>query len=659
MVDEAMKMNLNFKAKAEGDRVINRREKELDRMRSGRILADHYPSLTPNIKKSLPIGKTMEETEDIFRNVWVDNYTKNVNNLCKAVAIKNKLDDVKRSMFAKDLAIAGLAVPFNESLGGEMVITYVRPEDFFFDTGAKNFDLTDAEFQGHTDYAMPTDLYEQFDISEEDKHRIEKYTKDLPIQTTGLQPTPFVYSNLPGRVPIVYVEWKDCDKKKCGYVIDQFGYEYFTRVYPNDYKPKNSDRIYYEKDLITPKSIERREFMRGKLYKIIEQECLRFCRFTPSEVFMGGNSANAKDKAGDIVYDYGVVPHQEIYILDPTTTEFSYRPICWDYQDGWISSPIDDIIDPQRLVNRYRAMAESKANKDTSGIVIDLWSLMGTNTDEAELQRKVERGETITVNSKGMGVPNAMGEYGANLHAGAQAMTELANGQVGIAAQRLGIISVPGKESKKALMGAEADEQSLHGLYLSRMVQLFKQEYQCISNKGRRIYADSPRRLAIMVGDKGSEDIRITKDMLLEDFRIDIQRADDDKMSKQQATLALTQYLQMKLITEDDLADNAGRVTMDEIPEVLRNARVRIKTAQKAQQEAQQQQQQHDNMLAQANMERMELQKKQDRGIELSEAEKDRANKLDAIILRAKMAMEKDTNKHHLKIQEMTHERKE
>lgn len=652
MINEASKMSLNFKARSEGDRVINRREKELAKMKAGRVLADRYPALTSTIKKSMPIGKDMEETEEIFRNVWTDKYEKTVNNLTKFISDKNKLNTILLNMAAENLAVSGMSVFKNECIGGEMVIRVIDSENFFFDSGCQYYDLTDAEYMGHTDYCMPTDLYERYNLSQETKIKIEKYTRELPVAAPTIMPVPYSYSYLPGRIPVIYVEWRDSDKYNYGYVIDNFGYEMFTRVYPNNYKPKSNERVYFEKDLIEPRSEVRKRIMEGKIKKTIDVETLRYCRFTPSEIYTGG-------EGHDIVYEYGVCPYQETYALDPTTVEFSYRAVCWGYHDGYISSPIDDIIDPQRLMNRANSIAESRMNRDTSGVLIDAWATMGTNMSEEELQRKAERGDTIIVNSKGMGIPNAAGEYGAKLAQSAQMLYTIANEQAAKIQARIGVLNVPGKESKKALMGAEAEEQSLHGLYLDRLVHLMQQEYQCISNKGRRIYAESPRRLSIMVGDKGAEEIRITKDMLLEDFRMFIQRADDEKQSKNAANLALTQLLQMNIITKNDFSDNYGRVTLEEVGKVIRDSAVRTQAAQKAQAEEQQQQQQQQNMLMQANMERQELEKKRLEGIELSEAEKDRMSKLDAIILRAKMKMEADKNKHQLNMEQMRHEQKD
>ena len=110
MITEAQKMNLNFKVVAEGDKVINRREKELNRMKIGRIIADKHPSLSQYIKKSTPIGNDMEETEEIFRNVWTDQYPKTINNMVKYVVQKNRFDEFINPQTAEGLAINGLTV---------------------------------------------------------------------------------------------------------------------------------------------------------------------------------------------------------------------------------------------------------------------------------------------------------------------------------------------------------------------------------------------------------------------------------------------------------------------------------------------------------------------------------------------------------------------
>ena len=647
MINEATDMSLSFKAIPEGDRVINRREKELNRLKAGRVLADRYPTLTRNIKQVQPIGKDMEETDEIFRNVWTDNVAKNINNLSKYVIDEYKIDTMLRSIQAESLAVNGAAIFFNECWNGELVPRTIDPENFFYDNGATLFDLSDAEYMGHTDYALPTDLYEKFLLDKDTKKRIEKFTKLTPIGFPVNMPVPYAYTNLPGRIPVIYVEWRDTETMEFGYVIDQFGYEMFTRVYPNKYKSRNGERVYHENELIMPQSEMRRQYMQGKLKRTIDEEVLHYCRFTPSEIYTGGKNT-------DIVYDFGVVPYQDRNARNPSFVDFSYRCTTWGYHDGWISAPIDDVIDPQRLVNRYRSMAANKAEKDTAGIVIDEWSLMGTNQNKSDVQRKAERGETISVNSKGMGVPNAVSEYGARLAAAAQSMTAMANEQVQIAQQRMGILSIPGKESKKALLGQEAEEQSLHGLYLSRMVSLYESEYNCIANKGKRIYADNPRRLAIMVGDKGAEEIRITKDMSLEDFRIRIKRTDDEKQSKILANQELKNLLQMQQITREDFADNYDRITLDEVGRVIRDSIIRTKTAEKLMRQQQEEDKQRATMLMEAQQEKAELQKKIDQGIALNENEKDRMAKADAIILRTEGKIRIDDNKHKNEMQKLS-----
>lgn len=652
MVNEARKMSLTFKVQSQGDGVINRREKELVRMKIGRQLADMYPALQEHIKKVMPIGRDMEETEEIFRNVWTDTYEKTVNNLVKYIVEKNELDTVIREQISKNIAISGLGVIKNEWKGGELVPRVIDAGNFIFDAGCERYDFRDAEYMGDLEYALPTDLYERFEISKGAKTLIEQYTRQLPVSAPAVMPVPYSNSYLPGRLPVVYMEWRDTEQYKYGYVKDRYGYDYFTRVYKNNYKPDRNERVYYEKDLITPNNESYQRKMNGKLFKTLDVEVLRFARFTPSELYTGG-------EGNDIVYEWGVVPYQETYALDPTQTEFSYRCAAWDYQEGIISSPVDDIIDPQRLINRTNSMAEAAANKYTSGNIVDLYATKGMDITEEELQRKVERGETIVIDSKGMGAPQASSTYGSNAIQGAQALKMLAVEYEQAAQRMVGIVNVPGaKEKQKAVLGAEQEEQSLHGQYLARVEDLMKQEYQCLSNKGRRIYADSPRRLSIMVGDKGAQEIFITKDICLEDFRMFINRADDEKQSKTAGDMAMMQMFQAQLITEIDFANAFGRTPLNKVGDVFRESLLRKQTAQKAKQEQDAKNEQLQQMLSQANLERMELQKKQDQNIELSEAEKDRMIKLETIITRMEGQIKRDNVKHEHKMAEMAASKK-
>lgn len=649
MIDEANKMSLDFKAKSVGDRVINRREQELARLKGARAIADLFPNLEKTIKKKRPVGNTMDETEEIFRNVWVDEFEQTVNNMVKYVKEKNRLDTVIRNFIEKELAVTGMAVVNQIARGNELILRPISTENFFWDAGALFPDFSDAEFMGDTEFAMPTDLYEMYDLSKKEKERIEKSTQYLPTTAPIYMPMPYAYAYQPGRICKINTQWRDAEKQDYGFVIDQYGQEFLTRVYPNSTKAKPNERLYHFSDLIEPQSDRNREFMKGEKKKKIDIEVIRFCEFTPMEAIGSG-------KSEDIVYNYGIVPYQETNCTDPTISEFTYKVQCWDYHDGFVSTPLDDIIDPQRLVNRATSIAEARMNTvGGSGTFIDIKAASGGDMTLEEIERRQQRGETVLLDGTRLGgLQNAVVPYGTNVGNNVMGFIEYADAMQNKAQQITGIYSSPNPRTpKKIALGQEEETQSLHGNYLNCIESLYQQITQGIANRGRKIYADSPRRLSIMVGDKGMQEIVITKGMQLEDFRMFVNRSDDEKLSKLQAQSALTQLYASAIITKQEFADNYGRVTVDDIGKVIRDSIIRENTAKKAAEEQQKQEAAVATMQHNANQERIDNQDQIDRSREDAENDKNREAKTEQIIVRTQGQIERDKHKADLKKQEL------
>ena len=54
----------------------------------------------------------------------------------------------------------------------------------------------------------------------------------------------------------------------------------------------------------------------------------------------------------DLMNDFGLAPHQETEWNDLSNVKFPFKCFTWGYVDGEIMSPVDDAINPQRLINR-------------------------------------------------------------------------------------------------------------------------------------------------------------------------------------------------------------------------------------------------------------------------------------------------------------------
>ena len=607
LLDEARKMSIDFKCYSISDGVINRREKEQARFKGGFLIAQQYPALKKYIQQAgMPVGDTMEETQEIFKNLFVDEYEEDLNNLVRYVEKKNDLKGNFLDMEARNLAVTGLAACKLDTIGGELTVRPIQSENFFFDIAAVKSDLSDSDYFGDLEYAMPTELYERYDISAKQKEAIERAVSQ-GLSNSVPQPfmMPMGMNYYQSRVPVINTEWRDAERMDYGFVRDEFGYEFLSRVYPATYKPKDGTKVYHYSDLISSEMPTHRAFLKGKKVRTLDIEVMHYCKITPSEYFNGGE---------DIVYDYGQVPFQETFAYDPTIAESSYKAIVWDYHDGWIGSPIDDLINPQERVNRANSIADSRmATAGGSGLVVSKEATLMSDIDTAEVERRSRTGETLFLKDRGLGVQNIVGRYGGDPGNGAMEMKEIANAYKADAQAITATFTPMPKTSKKVEAGAEEQQMSMHGQYLNCLVSLYKDIYNGIANKAKRVYFNSPRKLAIMIGDKGMEEIIVSEGLLKEDYRVFVERTDDSKISKLQAQEKLDALFQAHIITKDDYANAYGRVEMDELGKVIRDSVIREKEAAKKQQQMEQQQKMEQQMNINAAQERQDAKDQQQR----------------------------------------------
>ena len=87
---------------------------------------------------------------------------------------------------------------------------------------------------------------------------------------------------------------------------------------------------------------------------------------------------------------------------------------------------------------------------------------------------------------------------------------------------------------------------------------------------GKMIYHDNPRKLAMMVGDKGFNTISITKDNLLQDYRIFIKRAESDDKGINNGNSLLFTLLQAQLIDQKMFANLFNRSNPELIAKSIR-----------------------------------------------------------------------------------------
>jgi len=560
-VGNAVRLSFNAKARATSDFAINRRDEELARMMFYHHASQAIPEMADAIKDRLPIGETELETEEIFENTWVDNHEDDINNLIKFVVMDIEMDEIKVQI-TKHKAISGLGLYKGYEQNGRYLASWVDPLFFFWDLSARRPDLRDSEYMGEWYYLDAPSIFERFqELTKEEREAIERYSVNQSIDIHRMVHN---YHTVSGdKIPVYEVYWKDMEEHEYGYVEDPYGYPYFTRI-------NHPSCDYTDEDLVEPPTKMNKALKKGQKKAKIYVDVLRYCIFTPKEEIGVARSE-------DIVYEYGEVEYQEKQALDPSNVEFPYKAYCWSYDKGEVLSPLDDAIQPQRFINRLLSVAESHINNSRgSGTVISK-DAVDPRDGEETLMRNINKSKPIFVDTTRSGsVQNAVGTYGATIGQGTMAIFDII-GNMQVAMQDMTGIN-------EAMTGTQGGKDALVGVIESQiqrgsivqepfyhgLTSILKQAFQHIATVGKRVYAENPRRLAIMTGDGGMHNIIMTKDTELEEHKIFIERSEDETTAIQNGNSLLFTLMQAGMIDQARFANLFNRADADDIARSMR-----------------------------------------------------------------------------------------
>lgn len=560
-VGNAIRLSYDAKAKCISDFVINKREEELKKLKALQKVGDAMPFFKDIIKQFAPIEDTELETEELFYNTFVENYETDVNNLVEFISSEINIDELKVQI-TRNLAICGLGIYKGYEAGDNYVAESVNPLFFGWDMSAKKPDLSDAEFMHDWYYMDSPSIFEKYPkLSQEERELIENYSNHN-TQNSMHKIVNGIYTIPGGKVPVYEVYWKDVEKKEYGWVMDEYGYPYYTMV--ND--PTSE---YTDKDLIEPVTEKHKEEMNGKKKHTIYVDIIRYCIIIPQEEIGHGS--------GDIILDYGILPYQEKNLYDPANVKFPYKCYTYIYDRGEVLTPLDDVIDPQRFLNRTLSVVESHmANMRGTGTVISK-SAVDDRDGEADITRNINSSKPIFVDTDRVGsVQNAIGTYGTNLGGGTLQMFQV------IQAVQQSIQDVTGVN--EAMTGTQGGSDVLVGVIEAQiqrgslvqepfywaLTSILRQAYEHMATVGKAIYHDNPRKLAIMVGDEGLSRITITKDHLMQDYRVFIKRSETPEQGVNAANQLLFTLLQAGLIDQVIFANLFNRASPDLVADALR-----------------------------------------------------------------------------------------
>ena len=560
-VGNAIRLVYDAKATCISDFVINEREKELASLKAMEQLAEIRPFLKDTIKRNLPIGDTPQETEEIFENIWTETYESDINNLIEYISHDVNIDELKVQI-TRSLALSGLGIYKGYEHNDLYKAECINPLFFIWDMSALKPDLSDAEYMGEWYYMDAPTLFERYPkLTKEERDAIERYGKN---DNKGIHKVlNGIFTIKGGKIPVYEMHWKDVDTFEYGWVKDENDFPYYTMI-------NNPESKYTDKDLIEPQTEKHKDEMgdnkKHKVYRDIE----RYCIFIPKEEI-------GSMLGDDIVLEFGVTPYQERNLYDPSNVKFPYKCYTWVYDRGEILTPLDDVIDPQRFLNRTMSVVESHmSNMRGTGTVISK-SAIDDRDGEAEVMRNINASKPIFVDTDRVGsVQNAIGTYGTNLGQGTLQMFQVID-QVQKAIQDVTGVNeaMTGTQGGGDVLVGVIEAQIQRGSLVQEpfywgITSVLRQAYEHMATVGKSIYKDNPRKLSMIVGDKGLMNINISDNHMLQDFRIFIKRSESREQGIQAGNQLLFTLLQAGLIDQPSFANLFGRSNPDMIADSIR-----------------------------------------------------------------------------------------
>lgn len=583
----AIMLNINAQAKSISRQSLNRKEKRLAEQLFKTRAANEFYNVGQLMKQNdISIGNDEAQTETIFENTYVDSLVDEINDLLTYSKKLNRFAK-KQVKVALDLALTGLAVQMSVLHGGHHRFEGIEAEDFIFDRDAREPDLSDAEFMGTMNPMDIPSITERWQTNPETARALDQYIQDIG-NTQSIEATEFNnYSS--NKLPVVTMYWKDSERYKYGWVKDEDGYPVLERIGERkDDSDLDNYPKYTEKDLITPPDTprNRRLFPNGNKTAMLYCDIVRYCTYIPGELV---STRDTEKKLPDLVLEYGKDPYQETNYQDLSNVKFPFKVHTWGYVDGEVFSPVDDVIDPQRFMNRMLSLSEARMNASGgSNVVIDEDAV----EDPAETQADIKAGRAITVRTRGKGIPNTVGYYDATPKAGVYQMFDMVNGINGLVQNMTGV--------NEAIKGESTGSDQLVGVtklmiqrgslmqepFYNAVSDIFLQMYESVASVGKKYYLDNEAELAIVSGgDDAVKIFKLSQDLRNEDFSIFVERENSDEILTQNANQMLQVFLEMGLVDQQVFANLYDRSTPSK---VMRDVRSYVKMQMEAQKQAEQ-----------------------------------------------------------------------
>ena len=595
-VGNAARMSMRAKCQSFSPLVKTRKELALQEMLMwGDVAKQSSPEYASLIKANKPVGESEQETVKSHDNYYCDKYVQSMNGLMRYTETVNNFEQMKLEA-AESMAITGMCIEKPEAMSSDYRFRWVQTENFLFDREARKYDLSDCSCMGEYYPALATEVYERIMLSNDDILQIEAQN---------------ISFNTDDRLQVYLMYWRDIEMETWGYVKDEFNDIILVKidyVYENDEKPKYTKADVVSTSELTPYQLNiiKKKKGKGKGMTVLASEVWRYCEFVPAGAFMLKSQMQGKQRSSDLVLSYGLMPYQERNIYSAYNMQPPYKVAMYFYNNGYVNSPMDIAINPQRMANRIMSAVENMLNNSrSSGTIIAEEAVLKSTTNKsmADIDIKMKRGDTVALPMLAFGGGNNMVmKYDGGIGSGANNLINLSQmfltsieSLTGVNQAMKGQIDSPdqlvGTMQLMIQRGSITQER-----FAMAMRELFKSMYQAVATSGKRLYINERPKLNMMVGEEGAMVLELSRDMLMEDFRASVEFKEDKETERQFVDQMVMQLLQFQLLDRQRAVNLTGRGTTEEMWMSAREyakelAEVEAKQAEAAQQMAARQQQ--------------------------------------------------------------------
>ena len=637
LVGNTIRTSFDYTAVNISPKAWARREERLNSARHITKLGQMFPEFSKDLERNFNVGKTQEETTDKFNRFYTDEYKDGINILIDNVSEQEKFEELKNK-FGLSMAVDGCAIGKHYFKNGRMKFKRIFLKNYIWDASAVEPDHSDAAYQGDWWLENNAEILESYghNLSEEDKRLFtEEISFDISNLPDANSTSDFLrFVPFSGKRALFELHWDET--RECEYAIfeDEFGYEVFTEI--------TGEEGYTEDDIVLePKLDFHKRIMKGKPKIKRYPSVGKYVIMTPREGF-ASNNENTKETSSVVVLDYGDSPYTESSVVR-TSSHSPYSVYCLDYYDGIVNAPVDSVISPQRFINRLISMGESASNNwRPSGTILDEDAINGGKDELIDVQRKINKGKTVTVRANGQ-LNNVIGSYQSNNGDVAGVMLNTANMLSEMLGKNKGINeSMTGtiggyRVSSTAVMSNIQQGSLMQEPFFFALSQVFYQIYNKIATIGKRCYIENETELTKQVGDSYCRTIVLSKELDNEDIRIYIKRSSSREQQIKDGNMLLFTLLQSKLIDDETFSSLFNVSTVENITKALFEFQSKVS-------EAREKASQQQTKAAQAGMEATQLAEDAmyaDKDIDRTASQEEKAGKNQADIMKTLIAKEK------------------